>query len=69
MDTRALLSRLRQILSDALIACSGSGETPVTCLIAEQAKAVGTQLLQRAISHQPSAVRHPCATAAAPPDG
>jgi 6-phospho-3-hexuloisomerase len=55
--------------SDALIACSGSGETHVTCLFAEQAKAVGARLLLRAISHQPSAARHPCVTAAAPPDG
>ncbi|MER3437693.1 MAG: 6-phospho-3-hexuloisomerase [Chloroflexota bacterium] len=31
--------------SDALIACSGSGETPVTCLVAEQAKAVGVRVL------------------------
>ncbi len=31
--------------SDTLIACSGSGETPVTCLFAEQAKAAGARLL------------------------
>ncbi|GIW03699.1 MAG: 6-phospho 3-hexuloisomerase [Thermomicrobiales bacterium] len=30
---------------DALIACSGSGETPVTCLFAGQAKAAGARVL------------------------